>query len=79
MKLIKKIVPKNTSGRSRSQIVEAAEKTWMRDVIVKSDLDTAHDEECRCMECYEAFKAAGGFEKFLADHKYDLSIFLEAE
>ena len=43
------IWPRNTSGRSKAQIVAEAEATWMLSVLIG---DIVHDENCRCLACF---------------------------
>lgn len=43
------MLPVNTSGRTKKQIVEEAEKAWLKPGL----LHEVHDGECRCNKCFQ--------------------------
>jgi hypothetical protein len=45
----KEILPINTSGRTKEQIVAEAEATWLLPTLIG---DVAHGESCRCIACF---------------------------
>jgi hypothetical protein len=44
-------VPLNTSGRSKAQIVDDAERSWLKCAILSDE----HTAECRCMGCFTKY------------------------
>jgi DNA-directed RNA polymerase subunit RPC12/RpoP len=49
-----KIMPVNTSGRTKAEIVSNAESTWLRSFIIESN-NHDHLEACRCPECFSKY------------------------
>jgi predicted N-acyltransferase len=43
---------RSTSGRSKQQVVQQAEDTWLRPYIIVSSNETEHLESCRCHVCW---------------------------
>jgi hypothetical protein len=43
------MLPLNTSGRTKTQIVEEAEQGWLRPMLVSPE---DHTDVCRCMGCF---------------------------
>jgi hypothetical protein len=42
------ILPVNTSGRNKTEIVSNAEATWLKNALVGE----AHSDTCRCLVCW---------------------------
>lgn len=46
------LLPINTTGRNKQEIVENAETTYLKGVIID---EIVHDESCRCSACFQRY------------------------
>lgn len=46
-------ISRSTSGRSKQQIVQEAEETWLKPLIITSSNEQEHLASCRCSVCFQ--------------------------
>jgi len=44
---------RNVSGRTKAQIVNEAELTWLAPFIISSSNEAEHLDACRCVKCFQ--------------------------